>query len=90
MSLSLQYRRDSTITRFFRSAIDRGTLGIVQRLDAKGNPIDQFGFKTGQPTINRFTFSVETQRGLSQKTRSIVFARYMYEDVRRFSIFRAW
>jgi outer membrane protein insertion porin family len=82
LSLSLQYRRDSTITRFFRSAIDRGTLGVVQRLDARGNPIDLFGFKTGQPTINRFTFSVETQRGLSQKTRSIVFARYMYEDVR--------
>jgi len=82
LTLSLQYRRDSTVTRFFRSAIDRGTLGIVQRLDAKGNPIDQFGFKTGQPTINRFTFSAETQRGLSQKSRSIVFARYMYEDVR--------
>lgn len=82
LSLSLQYRRDSTITRFFRSAIDRGTMGVVQRLDARGNPIDQFGFNTGQPTINRFTFSVETQRGLSQKTRSIVFARYMYEDVR--------
>ncbi|MCU1264481.1 MAG: outer membrane protein/protective antigen [Acidobacteria bacterium] len=82
LSLSLQYRRDSTITRFFRSAIDRGTMGIVQRLDKKGNPIDQFGIKTGQPTINRFTFSIETQRGLNQKTRSIVFARYMYEDVR--------
>lgn len=86
LSLSLQYRRDSTLTRFFRSAIDRGTMGIVQRLDARGNPIDVFGVKTGQPTINRLTFSVETQRGLSQKTRSIVFARYMYEDVRLFNL----
>ncbi len=82
LTLSLQYRRDSTVTRFFRSAIDRGTMGIVQRLDANKNPVDQFGVKTGQPTINRLTFSVETQRGLSEKKHSIVFARYIYEDVR--------
>jgi outer membrane protein assembly factor BamA len=82
LTISVQYQRDSTVTRFFRSAIDRGTLGIVQRLDTKGNPIDQFGMGTGQPTINRFTFTVETQRAISLKSRSIVFARYVYEDVR--------
>ena len=42
-----QYQRDSTITRFFRSAFDRGTFGIVQRVDAAGNPIDEFGRNTG-------------------------------------------
>lgn len=86
LSVALEYRRDSTLTRFFRSAIDRGTMGIVQRLDAKGNAIDVFGNKAGEPTINRFTFSIETQRGLNQKTRSIVFARYSYEDVRLFHL----
>ena len=43
LAFSAQYLRDSTITRFFRSTIDRGTFGIVQRLDEKGNPIDEFG-----------------------------------------------
>jgi outer membrane protein insertion porin family len=86
LSISMQYQRDSTITRFFRSVIDRGTQGIVQRLDAKGNPIDVFGMKTGEPTINRFTFSVETQRAISHKSRSVVFARYAYEDVRLFNL----
>src|SRR5207253_1130771 len=73
LAISVQYLRDSTITRFFRSTIDRGTFGVVQRLDAKGNPIDVLGNKVGQPTINRFTFGVETQRVLNQKTHSIVF-----------------
>jgi outer membrane protein insertion porin family len=82
LAISVQYLRDSTITRFFRSTIDRGTFGVVQRLDAKGNPIDVLGNQVGQPTINRFTFGVETQRVLSQKTRSIIFLRYNYEDVR--------
>jgi len=82
LGLSLQYLRDSSITRFFRSTIDQGTNGIVQRLDAKGNPVDQFGMRAGQPTINRLTFSIETQRVLSQKSHSIVFLRYNYEDVR--------
>ncbi len=36
LAISAQYLRDSTITRFFRSTIDRGTFGIVQRLDADG------------------------------------------------------
>jgi outer membrane protein insertion porin family len=82
LALSAQYLRDSTITRFFRSTIDRGTFGIVQRLDAEGNPIDQFGNRVGEPTIDRLTFTIETQRVLSQKLHSILFLRYNYEDVR--------
>ncbi|MDQ6652070.1 MAG: BamA/TamA family outer membrane protein [Acidobacteriota bacterium] len=86
LALSLEYQRDSTVTRFFRTAIDRGTMGIVQRLDIKGNPLDEFGVKVKEPTINRFTAAVETQRVLNQKTHSILFARYSYEDVRLFNI----
>jgi outer membrane protein insertion porin family len=82
LALSAQYVRDSTITRFFRSTIDRGTFGVVQRLDAKGKPLDVLGNRTGQPTIDRLTFSIETQRVLSQKSHSIFFLRYNYEDVR--------
>jgi outer membrane protein insertion porin family len=82
LAISAQYLRDSTITRFFRSTIDRGTFGVVQRLDEKGKPIDVLGNRVGQPTIDRVTFSVETQRVLSQKSHSIVFLRYNYEDVR--------
>ena len=82
LAISAQYLRDSTITRFFRSTIDRGTFGIVQRLDEKGNPIDVLGNRVPQPTIDRITFSVETQRVLSQKLHSILFLRYNYEDVR--------
>lgn len=82
LAISAQYLRDSTITRFFRSTIDRGNFGVVQRFDEDGNPIDQFGNKTGQPTIDRLSFSVETQRVLSQKSHSILFLRYNYEDVR--------
>lgn len=85
LALSLEYQRDSTVTRFFRSAIDRGTMGIVQRLDEKGNPLDEFGRRVKQPTINRFTAAIETQRVLDQKTHSIIFARYSYEDVRLFN-----
>ena len=82
LGVSLQYLRDSSITRFFRSTIDKGTNGIVQRLDDDGNPIDQFGNPAGKPTINRFSFGIETQRVLSQKSHSIIFFRYNYEDVR--------
>src|SRR5205807_2399540 len=82
LAISAQYLRDSTITRFFRSTIDRGTFGVVQRLDAKGNPIDVLGNRVGQPTIDRVGFNIETQRDLSQKSHSIVFFRYSYEDVR--------
>jgi outer membrane protein insertion porin family len=86
LGLSLEYQRDSTVTRFFRSAIDRGTLGIVQRLDDEGNALDEFGRRVKEPTINRFTAVIETRRVLNQKTRSIVFARYSYEDVRLFNL----
>lgn len=86
LALSLEYRRDSTVTRFFRSALDRGTMGIVQRLDVDGNPLDEFGRIVDEPTINRFTAAIETQRVLDQKTHSIIFLRYSYEDVRLFSI----
>ena len=86
LAVSVQYQRDSTITRFFRSAIDRGTMGIVQRVDEDGNPIDIFGNEVNEPTINRFTATVETQRVLDRKTRTIIFGRYSYEDVRLFNL----
>ena len=81
-----QYQRDSTITRFFRSTFDKGTFGIVQRVDENGIPIDEFGNNTGSPTINRLTLSLETSRTISQKYRSIAFFRYRFEDVRLFNI----
>lgn len=86
LAASVQYQRDSTITRFFRSAIDRGTMGIVQRLDEDGHPIDIFGNDVNEPTINRFTAAVETQRVLDRKTRSIIFGRLSYEDVRLYNL----
>lgn len=86
LAASIEYQRDSTITRFFRSAIDRGTMGIVQRLDEEGNPIDIFGNQINEPTINRFTAALETQRILDRDTRTIIFARYSYEDVRLFNL----
>ena len=86
LGLTVEYNRDSTVTRFFRTAIDQGTMGIVQRLDEDGNALDEFGVRVGEPTINRFTAAIETRRVLSTKTRSIVFARYSYEDVRLFNL----
>jgi outer membrane protein insertion porin family len=86
LAASIEYQRDSTITRFFRSAIDRGTMGIVQRLDEDGNPINIFGARVDEPTINRFTAAVETQRVLDRRTRTIVFGRLSYEDVRLFNL----
>ena len=85
LSLTAQYQRDSTVTRFFRSTIDRGALGIVQRLDANGNPIDDFGRNAGDPTINRFSVQAETQRTISKESRSLAFFRYRFEDVRLFN-----
>jgi outer membrane protein insertion porin family len=82
LTISAQYQRDSTVTRFFRSAFDRGTFGIVQRLDEEGNPIDEFGAPAGSPTLNRLTLSAETNRTISLKDRSILFVRYRFEDVR--------
>ena len=86
LSVSVAYQRDSTITRFFRTAIDRGTFGIVQRLDENGNPIDEFGNQVNEPTINRFTAAVETQKVLNRRTNTILFGRYSYEDVRLFNL----
>lgn len=86
LAASVEYMRDSTVTRFFRSAIDRGTMGIVQRLDEEGNPIDIFGERINEPTINRFTAAVETQRVLDRDTRTIVFGRVSYEDVRLYNL----
>ena len=86
LTISAQYQRDVNVTRFFRSTIDRGNFGIVQRLDEEGNPIDEFGERTGEPSINRFTFNIETQRVIQQRSRTILFLRYNYEDVRLFQI----
>jgi outer membrane protein insertion porin family len=86
LGASIEYQRDSTITRFFRSAIDRGTMGIVQRLDEEGNAIDIFGAQVNEPTINRFTATLETQRVLDRRTHTIIFGRYSYEDVRLFNL----
>jgi hypothetical protein len=82
LALSAQYLRDSTITRFFRSTIDKGTFGIVQRLDEHGNPIDEFGNPVGDPEIDRLTLTAETQRILSMQRAASFFFRYSYEDVR--------
>lgn len=86
LTITAGYQRDTTVTRFFRSAFDQGTFGIVQRLDANGNPVDEFGNNTGSPTLNRLTLTAETNRTLSLKDRSIVFFRYRFEDVRLFNI----
>ncbi|MBA3633496.1 MAG: BamA/TamA family outer membrane protein [Acidobacteria bacterium] len=85
LTFTAQYQRDSTVTRFFRSTFDQGTFGIVQRVDEEGNPIDQFGDSTGDPTINRLTIAAETSRTISVKKRSFLFVRYRYEDVRLFN-----
>ncbi|MGI8812757.1 MAG: POTRA domain-containing protein [Pyrinomonadaceae bacterium] len=86
LTISAQYQRDSTVTRFFRSAFDKGTFGIVQRIDASGNPIDEFGAKTGSPTLNRLTLTAETNRTVSRRDRSILFFRYRFEDVRIYNV----
>jgi len=86
LTFTLGYQRDSTVTRFFRSAFDKGTFGIVQRVDENGNPIDEFGNPAGDPTINRFTFTAETNRTINREQRSVLFFRYRFEDVRLFNI----
>ena len=40
LTFSAQYQRDTTVTRFFRSAFDQGTFGIVQRIDEEGYPVE--------------------------------------------------
>ncbi|HEY0080897.1 MAG TPA: POTRA domain-containing protein [Pyrinomonadaceae bacterium] len=99
--VSAQYQRDTTVTRFFRSTIDRGNFGIVQRLNEEGNPIDvdcplpdPQCEVVGAPTINRFTINAETQRDIELELgprgqvlkRSTLFVRYNYEDVRLYNI----
>jgi outer membrane protein insertion porin family len=94
LSLSVQYQRDTSVTRFFRTTIDRGTNGIVQRFDAEGKLIDEFGKEVNGPSINRFTFNAETSRDLeyeltpagAQRKRTTLFLRYNYEDVRLFNV----
>lgn len=94
LAISAQYQRDTSVTNFFRSTLDRGESGIVQRFDEEGNPIDQFGQPAGAPSINRFLFNVETQRDFTRKIgpqgrvlrRSTLYLRYNYEDVRLFNI----
>jgi outer membrane protein insertion porin family len=86
LTITAQYQRDSTVTRFFRSAFDKGTFGIVQRVDAEGNPIDEFGAEVDDPTLNRLTISAETNRTISRRDRSIVFVRYRFEDARLYNI----
>ncbi len=86
LTVTAQYQRDSTVTRFFRSVFDKGTLGVVQRIDPDGNPIDEFGNGAGSPTINRLTLTAETSRTLSRKSRSILFAKFKFEDVRIFNV----
>ena len=86
LTLAAEYQRDSTVTRFFRSAFDEGTFGIVQRVDEDGNPIDEFGNPAGDPTLNRLTLTAETNRTISRKDRSILFVRYRFEDVRLYNI----
>ncbi|HEX8116394.1 MAG TPA: POTRA domain-containing protein, partial [Pyrinomonadaceae bacterium] len=94
LTLSLQYQRDTSVTRFFRSAIDQGTNGIVQRFDEEGKLIDELGQQVSGPSINRFTVNLETSRDLeyeltpagAQRKRTTLFLRYNYEDVRLFNI----
>src|SRR4029453_9446689 len=45
-----------------------------------------FGVPVNEPSINRFTVTLETQRVLDRKSRPIVFPRYAYEDVRLFNL----
>ncbi len=80
------YQRDTTVTRFFRSAFDQGTFGVVQRLDNEGNPVDEFGNDASDPTLNRITLTAETNRTISRRDRSILFFRYRFEDVRLYNI----
>lgn len=86
LTFTALYQRDSTVTRFFRSAFDQGTFGIVQRVDEEGNPIDEFGAPAGDPTINKAALFAETSRTLSRKNKSLLFFRYRFEDVRLFNI----
>jgi outer membrane protein insertion porin family len=86
LSVSLQYSRDTNVTRFFRSTIDRGRGGIVQRLNKEGEPVNILGQTVGEPTINRLGLNVETQRAIGNPQHNNLFIRYNFEDVRLFKI----
>ena len=86
LTATAQYLRDTGVTRFFRTTLDKGTFGIVQRLDEEGNPIDEFGARTNEPSINRYSFNLETSRTISRKTRSLLFVRYRFETVQLLNI----
>ncbi|HVG29396.1 MAG TPA: POTRA domain-containing protein [Pyrinomonadaceae bacterium] len=93
LAVSAQYQTDKSVTRFFRSTLDRGTFGIVQRLDPEGRPIpvgctlpETECERTGEPAINRFSFNIESQRVIQEASRTVLFVRYNYEDVRLFNI----
>ncbi|MFL6230777.1 MAG: POTRA domain-containing protein [Pyrinomonadaceae bacterium] len=93
LAISAQYQTDKSVTRFFRSTLDKGTHGIVQRLDPDGHPIlisctlpEELCEHTGEPSINRFTINIESQRVLQERSNTILFVRYNYEDVRLFNI----
>lgn len=94
LGISVQYERDTNVTNFFRSILDRGESGIVQRFDQEGQPIDRFGQPAGVPSINRFVFNAETQRDFMRDIgpqgrvlrRSTLNLRYSYQDVRLFNI----
>lgn len=94
LTFSVQYTRDTSVTRFFRSTIDRGTRGVVQRFDEEGSLINEFGENVSEPSINRFQVNLETQRDLELeigrrgeiRKRSTIFLRYNYEDVRLYNI----
>lgn len=86
LTISAQYLRDTGVTRFFRTTLDRGAFGIVQRLGEEGNPVDQFGQPAGEPSINRYSLNVETSRTLDVRTRSLLFVRYRFEFVQLLNI----
>lgn len=86
LTVTAQYLRDTGVTRFFRTTLDKGAFGIVQRLDAEGNPIDEFGAETSVPSVNRYSLNVETSRTINQKTRSLLFLRYRVEQVQLLNV----
>jgi hypothetical protein len=46
-------------------------MGIVQRFDENGNPINIFGVRVNEPTINRFTAAMKCNEcGIASRTRS--------------------
>src|SRR5690606_28093956 len=86
LALTASFQRESTVTRFFRSEVDKGTHGILQRVDEEGNPIDEYANEQGDPMLNRLTLTAETNKTLSRKDRSVVFVKYRFEHVRLYNV----